>query len=57
MGSPSTSGDSFGVALEECVGARVGAEGDGSGSNRERGTTAALFETREASWRVMRLVL
>ena len=57
VGSPSTIGDCFGVALQQCVGARVGAEGDGSGSDRERGTTAALLETRETSWRVMRVVL
>ena len=55
--SPSAGGDCFGVALEQCVRARVGAEGDGSGSDRERGATAALLETCEASWRVMRTIL
>ena len=45
---PSTSGYGFGVALEECVGARIGAEGDGSGGDRERCAAAALLETREA---------
>jgi hypothetical protein len=57
VGSPSARSDGFGVALEQCIGARVGAEGDGSGSDRERSTTAALLETREASWRVMRIIL
>jgi hypothetical protein len=54
---PSTSGDGFGVALEHSVGARIGAKGDGSGSDRERSTAAALLETREASRRVMRIIL
>ena len=57
MRSPSACGDGFGVALEQCVRARVGAEGDGSGGYRERGTTAALLETCEAGRRVMRIIL
>jgi hypothetical protein len=57
VGSPSTSGDGFGVALEQCVGARVGVEDGGSRSDREWRTTAALLETRETGWRVMRVVL
>jgi hypothetical protein len=47
--SPPMSSDGFGAALEQCVGARVGAEGDGSGSDREWRPAAALLETREAS--------
>jgi hypothetical protein len=54
---PSVGGGSFGVALEQCVGAGVGAEGTGSGSDRQRGPAAALFETRETGWRVVRVVL
>ena len=57
VGSPSAGGDGFGVTLEQSVGARVGAEGDGSGSDRERGSTAALLETCEAGQRVMRIIL
>ena len=57
VGSPSAGSDGFGVALEQCIGARVGAEGDGSDSDRERGTTAALFETCETGCRVMRIIL
>jgi hypothetical protein len=45
---PSTSGYGFSVALEQRVGARIGAECDGSASDRERCTTAALLETRKA---------
>jgi len=55
--SPSAGGYGFGVALEQCVRARVGAEGDASGSDRERGTTATLLETCEAGRRVMRIIL
>jgi hypothetical protein len=55
--SPSAGGNGFGVALEQCVRARVGAEGDGSDSDRERRTAAALLETCEASWRVMGIIL
>jgi hypothetical protein len=57
VGSPSAGSDGFGVALEQCIRARVGAEGYGSGSDRERGTTTALLETCEAGWRVVRIVL
>jgi hypothetical protein len=53
---PSTSGDGFGVALEHFVGARICPKGDGSGSDRERSTAAALLETRESSRSVMRVV-
>lgn len=55
--SPGACCDGLGVVLEQCAGARVGAEGDCSGSDRERPTAAALVETGEASWRVMRVVL
>jgi hypothetical protein len=54
---PSAGGDGFGVALEQCAGAGVGAEGDGSGGDRDWRTAAALLETRKASLRVMRVVL
>jgi hypothetical protein len=55
--APSPGCDGFGVTLEQCAGAGVGAEGHDSGSNRDRRTATALLETREASWRVMRVVL
>jgi hypothetical protein len=54
---PGADGDGFGIALEQCVGAGVGAQGHRSRCDRERGTTAALLETRETSQRVMRVVL
>jgi hypothetical protein len=57
VGSPSADGDGFVIALEQRVRARVGAECDGSDSDRERGTTAALLETCEAGRRVMRIIL
>lgn len=53
---PSTSGDGFGVAMEHSVGARIGAEGDGSGSDRKRSTAAALLQTGESNRSVMRVV-
>ena len=54
---PSAGSDGFGVALEQRGGAVIGAEGNGSGNDRERRTATALFETREASQRMMRVVL
>jgi hypothetical protein len=44
---PSTGGNCFGVALEQRGGPVIGAEGNGSGSDREGCTAAALFETSE----------
>lgn len=55
--SPSMSNDGFDVALAQCVGARVGAEGDGFCGDPDWCTAAALLETRKASLRVVRVVL